>query len=338
MSSEISSHPYDALTPDRVMTALEALGYCCDARIYPLNSYENRVYQVGIEGAETVVVKFYRPGRWSDAQILEEHQFALELQELEVPVAAPLDFEGRGTLLDDGLFRFAVFPRLAGRAPELDEMDSLLTIGRYLGRVHLIGAKTPFLTRERLSVEEMAVQPRQFLLENDFIPPELRAAYESVSRDLIDRIQADFSFADSVRFFRIHGDCHLGNVLWHQGTPFFVDFDDAVMGPAIQDLWMLLSGERDQRQRQLQELLEGYTEFCDFAPAELKYIEVLRTLRLIRYAGWLARRWEDPAFPRSFPWFNSVRYWSDHVLELREQQAALDEPPLQLFNFGGPGY
>ena len=312
------------------MSALESLGFRCDARIYPLNSYENRVYQVGIEGAESVVVKFYRPGRWSDAQILEEHEFALELQDLEIPVAAPMDFGTGGTLLQDDIFRFAVFPRLLGRAPELDELDSLLTIGRYLGRVHLAGARKPFLEREELSVQGMAVEPREFLLQHDFIPAELLAAYESLTANLIERVEIRFAQSDSMACLRIHGDCHLGNVLWHDGTPFFVDFDDAVMGPAIQDLWMLLSGDRDRRQGQLMELVEGYSDFYEFPAVELNLIEALRTLRIIRYSAWLARRWQDPAFPRSFPWFNTIRYWSDHILELREQLAALDEEPLRL--------
>lgn len=330
MIPEVSSHPFDALTPDRVMSALEALGFRCDARIYPLNSYENRVYQVGIEGAGHVVVKFYRPGRWTDEQIQEEHEFARELDELEIPVAAPMEFAGKGTLVQDGIFRFAVFPRLSGRAPELDELDSLLTMGRYIGRVHLAGARKPFLKRETLSVEVMAVQSCDYLLQHGFIPAELLSAYESLTANLIDRVQALFAQSASMTLLRIHGDCHLGNVLWQDGVPFFVDFDDAVMGPAVQDLWMLLSGDRSRRQGQLMELMEGYSEFRDFSAFELNLIEALRTLRIIRYSAWLARRWQDPAFPRSFPWFNTVRYWSDHILELREQLAALDEEPLRL--------
>ena len=330
MIPEVSSHPYDALTPDRVMSALDALGFCCDARIYPLNSYENRVYQVGIEGAPAVVVKFYRPGRWTDEQIQEEHEFARELDGLEIPVAAPMEFAGQGSLIKDDIFRFAVFPRLSGRAPELDELDSLLTMGRYIGRVHLAGARKPFFKRESLNVEAMGVKSRDYLLHHDFIPPELLSAYESLTANLIDRVQILFAQSTSMTWLRIHGDCHLGNVLWQNGAPFFVDFDDAVMGPAIQDLWMLLSGDRGRRQGQLMELLEGYSEFRDFSALELNLIEALRTLRIIRYSAWLARRWQDPAFPRSFPWFNTMRYWSDHILELREQLAALEEEPLSL--------
>jgi len=325
-----TSHPYDDLTPDRVLSALESHGFSCDARIYPLNSYENRVYQVGIEDGAPLVVKFYRPGRWSDAQILEEHEFALELEELEIPVAAPMEVAGQGTLVTDGIFRFAVFPRLAGRAPELDELDNLLVMGRYLGRVHLVGARKPFLHRECLDIDTAAVQSREFLLKEGFIPDELVPAYEAVTASLIEQIRNRFAQIPSLAYCRTHGDCHLGNVLWQDGIPFFVDFDDAMMAPAVQDLWMLLAGDRQQRQQQLSELLEGYREFSDFSGAELSLIEPLRTLRIIRYSAWLARRWEDPAFPRSFPWFNSVRYWSDHVLELREQEAALAEQPLQL--------
>ena len=324
-----STHPYSELTPDRVLTAIEKLGMVPDARIYPLNSYENRVYQIGIEGGSSVVAKFYRPERWLDEQIYEEHSFAQELLDLEVPVAAPLQFAEKQTLLQDGIFKFAVFPQIAGRAPDLDDFDSLLTMGRFIGRVHLVGAKTPFLTRDKLSIDSMASLSRQFLLENDFIPRELVPAYETLSADLIERITSIFSDLPATNYFRIHGDCHLGNVLWHDGVPHFVDFDDAIMGPAIQDLWMLLSGDRNQKQAQLMELLEGYNEFFDFAPHELMLIESLRTLRIVRYSAWVARRWEDPAFPKCFPWFNTPRYWAEHILELREQLAALDEPVLQ---------
>lgn len=330
MPDSKNPHPYDRLTPDRVLAALERVGLCTDARIFALNSYENRVYQVGLEGGQSVVAKFYRPGRWQDAQILEEHGFALELQELEIPVAAPLELDGGQTLLRDDEFRFAVFARLSGRAPELDDLDSLLVMGRYLGRVHLAGARTPFLHRESLTVEGLGAASREYLLGNDFLPAELVPAYASVSADLLRRIEVTFRDLGPVRSLRIHGDCHLGNVLWQGGTPYFVDFDDAMMGPAMQDLWMLLSGDRDRQQAQLLELVEGYREFYDFAPRELALLESLRTLRMMRYSAWLARRWEDPAFPRSFPWFNTPRYWSEHILELREQQAALEEPPLRL--------
>jgi len=313
-----------------VLSAIENLGFNPDARIFPLNSYENRVYQIGIEDGSSLVTKFYRPERWSDEQILEEHAFALELAELEVPVAAPIVFNDNQTLLHDGIFRFAVFPKLLGRAPELEDLDSLLIMGRYIGRVHLAGATTSFASRESLSVDSMAVASRDFLLTEGFIPVELVEAYESLTDDLFRRIQGTFKQAESMRWLRIHGDCHLGNVLWHDDIPHFVDFDDAMMGPAIQDLWMLLSGDRNQQQSQLLELIEGYREFAEFSPQELNLIETLRTLRIIKYSAWLAKRWEDPAFPLNFPWFNTQRYWAEHILELREQMAALDEPTLEL--------
>ncbi|MBL4819555.1 MAG: serine/threonine protein kinase [Gammaproteobacteria bacterium] len=326
---ESSVHPYSELTPDRVLAAIEALGFIPDARIYPLNSYENRVYQIGIEGGSSVIAKFYRPGRWSDEQILEEHAFAQELLDLEVPVAAPMQFNGKQTLMHDGIFRLAVFPRIPGRAPELDELDSLLIMGRYIGRVHLAGARTTFLSRQELSIEAMTVSSKQFLLDNDFIPVELLNAYETLAADLIEKVYGIFKEAGVLNRIRIHGDCHLGNVLWHNEIPHFVDFDDAMMGPAMQDLWMLLSGDRNQKQGQLMELIEGYNEFYDFHPQELVVIEALRTMRIMHYSAWLARRWQDPAFPKCFPWFNTQRYWAEHILELREQMAALDEPPLQ---------
>jgi Ser/Thr protein kinase RdoA (MazF antagonist) len=327
---ESSTHPYSELTPDRVILAMENLGLQPDARIYPLNSYENRVYQIGIEGGTSVVAKFYRPERWSDAQILEEHSFAQELLDLEVPVAAPMQFDNGQTLMHDGVFRIAVFPKIAGRAPELDDRDNMLIMGRFIGRVHLIGVKSPFLTRDSLSIDLMAHASKSYLLENNFIPVELLPAYESLTADLIQKITLIFQEAGALNLLRLHGDCHLGNVLWQSDIPHFVDFDDAIMGPAIQDLWMLLSGERDEKQAQLLELIEGYNEFYEFHPPELILIEALRTLRIIKYSAWLARRWEDPAFPRNFPWFNTQRYWAEHVLELREQMAALDEPPLRL--------
>jgi len=324
-------HPFDALTPDAVWSAIESAGYVCDGRMLALNSYENRVYQVGIEEAEPLIAKFYRPDRWHRDQILEEHAFALELQDAELSVVAPLvSAEGR-SLHDYGDFMFALFPRRGGHSPELDDPDTLQVLGRSLGKMHSIGASKRFKYRQSLTLAGFGTTSRDYLLQHDFIPPELRAAYESLSRDLLQRVEALFAHYAHVKPIRLHGDCHPGNILWRDDTAHFVDLDDCMSGPAVQDLWMLLAGPREQQLLQLSELIEGYDMFHSFHPAELGLIEALRTLRLMHYATWLARRWHDPAFPRSFPWFNTVRYWSQHILELREQLSALDEPPLVLY-------
>ena len=325
----MSKHPYEKLTPDLVIRAVESLGYEPDARIFGLNSYENRVYQVGISNESFLIVKFYRPGRWTTDQILEEHQFSQELSDLEIPVISPVILDEKSIFEFEG-FQLAVFPMFFGRPLELDTHDNLLVMGRFIGRIHSVGAEASFLDRLEINVDRFAVQSREFLLSNDFIPPDLIAAYETLSQDLIFRVESCFSGHGSITKLRIHGDCHSGNVLWKDNAPNFVDFDDTMNGPAIQDLWMMLSGSRDQRQAQLIELLEGYNEFYRFPTSELSLIESLRTLRIMNYSAWLARRWDDPAFPRNFPWFNSVRYWSEHILQLREQLSALDEPPLEV--------
>ncbi len=326
----MQSHPYDSLTPDTVLDAVESQGYLSDARILALNSYENRVYQVGIDGAEPLIAKFYRPERWSEAQILEEHTFTQALAELEIPVVPPLTL-GAGdtatTLAHWQQFRFSLYPRKGGQAPELDNADNLLILGRFLGRIHAAGQSRTFDHRPELDVQSFAIDSYRFLLDRQFIPGELITAYRSLCEDLIDKLQQIFPRID-YRRIRLHGDCHPGNILWRDQAPHFVDFDDARNGPAVQDLWMLLSGDRQQQTLQLSEVLEGYRQFCDFNTAELALIEALRTLRIMHYAAWLARRWEDPAFPHNFPWFNTQRYWAEHILELREQLAAMDEPAL----------
>lgn len=325
-----SSPPYAGLTPDVVLAAAESVGLVPDARIYPLNSYENRVYQLGLETGGFVILKFYRPQRWSNEQILEEQAFTSRLSELDIPVVTVREFNGLGSLLEHAGFRFSVFPHQRGRPPELDNLDNLIVLGRFIGRIHAVGATARFAHRPRLSVERFAVQSREYLLANDFLPLDLRPAYETLTTDLLDRLHTLMPDSERWQTLRLHGDCHPGNVLWCDGTPHFVDFDDTLSGPAIQDLWMLLSGDRDQRQGQLRELVEGYNEFYEFRAEELVLIETLRTMRLMHYAAWLARRWTDPAFPLSFPWFNSERYWAEHILELREQLSVHDEPPLEL--------
>jgi Ser/Thr protein kinase RdoA (MazF antagonist) len=322
-----SSPPYAGLTPDCVLDALDSVGVRGDGRLLALNSYENRVYQAWRDDAPPVVVKFYRPGRWTDDEILEEHALVAELAAAEIPAVAPLSIEGR-TLATFGAFRFAIFPRHGGRAPELEQRGTLEQLGRYIARIHTTGAARRFAHRPALTVESFGTQSRAYLLDHLFIPDDLRAAWQSAV-DLA--LQSVSRTCDSVRVstLRLHGDCHAGNVLWTDDGPHFVDFDDARTGPAVQDLWMLLSGEREAMEAQVRIILEGYESFRDFDRRELALIEPLRTLRLVHYSAWLARRWDDPAFPAAFPWFNTQRYWQDRILELREQIALMDEPPLR---------
>ncbi len=329
-SAKTSTTPYAGLSPDLILDAIESIGFRCDGRLLALNSYENRVYQVGIEDATPLVVKFYRPGRWTDAQILEEHAFVQLLAEREIPVVAPLVTNNK-TLHEFAGFRFAAFPRRGGRAPELDRPEVLEWMGRFLGRIHAVGAIAPFVHRPALTIETFGVAPRDWLLEHDFIPADLRDAWRSVIDQALDSVANCFSHAGAFKSIRLHGDCHGGNVLYTDEGPHFVDFDDSRMGPAVQDLWMLLSGTRQEMAKQLREVIEAYEEFCDFDRRELHLLEALRTLRLIHYAFWLAQRWDDPAFPQAFPFFNTQRYWQDRILELREQVAAMDEGPLQLY-------
>ncbi len=325
-----SEPPYQNLTPDLILDAIETRGGRCDGRLLALNSYENRVYQVWLEDGHSVIAKFYRPRRWDDRAILEEHAYAAELAAREIPVVAPLAGADGETLHRHKEFRFALFPRRPGRAPELDRPDTLSWIGRFLGRIHAVGALAHFEARQDITVASFGREPAEYLLAHGFIPPDLVESYRSTVEESLRRIALCYTAAGATRAIRLHGDCHAGNILWTDEGPYFVDLDDCRNGPAVQDLWMLLSGERDEMNAQLAHVIAGYREFHDFSESELMLVEALRTLRMIHYAGWLARRWDDPAFPASFPWFNTQRYWQDHILALREQCAAMEEPPLEL--------
>ncbi len=345
-------HAFEPLTPDLVLDALENVGLRGDGRLTALSSYENRVYQVQLEDGSAVVAKFYRPERWSDAQIQEEHDFAAELMAAEIPAIGPLVLNG-ATLHHFGGFAFSVSPRRGGRAPELDDTDVLEWIGRFLARIHTVGAKKPFATRPVLNVQTFGVESMQWLLENDKVPLDVQSAWTKQCQVAIDLIavRADFTWApalkdektgaklppdDAIRQLRLHGDCHPGNILWTPADaalaggpgPHFVDLDDARMGPAVQDLWMLTSGDRSQRSRQMGYLVDGYEQFREFDRRELALIEPLRTLRLIHYSAWLARRWHDPTFVHNFPWFGSSDYWQGQVQMLEEQIEAMQEDPL----------
>lgn len=327
--SDAPPHPFALLEPDRILDTLEAAGWRGDGRLLALNSYENRVYQVWLESGGSVVAKFYRPQRWSDAQILEEHRFTLELADYEIPVVPPIEIAGATLHTHDG-WRFAVYPRRGGRAPELEDPETLAWLGRFIGRIHAVGAVASFRERPVLNIDAFGREPRDWLLQHDAVPPELRPAWRAVVEQCIDAVQAAFDRVGPLRTIRLHGDCHAGNVLWTDDGPHFVDFDDARTGPAVQDLWMLLSGDARDMTRQLVEVLDGYRDFMEFDRRELQLIEPLRTLRLIHYSAWVARRWTDPAFPAAFPWFGTPRYWQDRILELREQVAAMSEPALEV--------
>lgn len=331
MPKATTPHPYQALTPDVILQSLESAGYLCNGSMIALNSYENRVYQLGLEEKGFIVVKFYRPDRWTDAAILEEHAFAHELYELELPVIAPFADQAGKTLHHFQGFRFAVYPRQGGRWPNLDTRENRRIIGRLLGRLHRVGALRPFHHRPQFTFASIATEAVSYLFQHDFIPTELHPAYQTVTDDLLEPMQTILDRCGSVAMLRIHGDCHPGNLLWREHSAHFVDLDDCQMGPAIQDIWMLLSGERSEMSEQLSDVLSGYTEFQAFPASQIQLIEVLRTLRMLHYSAWLARRWHDPAFPVNFPWFNSVRYWQDQILALREQAYALSEPALEWY-------
>ena len=336
-------HVFETLTPDLVLDALESVGLRGDGRLTALSSYENRVYQVQLEDASAVVAKFYRPERWSETQILEEHAFAEELMDAEIPAIGPLRLAG-ATLHSFGGFWFSVSPRRGGRPPELDDEEVLEWIGRFLARIHTVGARKPFASRPALDLQSFGQDSRDWLLGQDMIPLDVQSAWARHCDEALAMVAGHPSLCGKkassgdaqVRLLRLHGDCHPGNILWTPTDaatsagpgPHFVDLDDARSGPAVQDLWMLASGDRRQRSRQLGFLLDGYEQFREFDREELALIEPLRTLRLIHYSAWLARRWSDPTFPQNFPWFGSSDYWQGQVLMLQEQCEAMQESPL----------
>ncbi len=318
--SENSSQSFFQLTPDQVLDAIESIGLQPEAALLALNSYENRVYQFRDYDDNKFVVKFYRPQRWSDEQILEEHDFSLQLADSEIPVIPPLKFGGQSLFKFNG-FRFSLFDCRGGRAPELEDPKVLTWIGRFIGRIHAIGESQPFKHRPQISINAFAEQSVKFLLEEEFIPSHILPAYRAITEQLIDISQQRFATLGQYDRIRLHGDCHPSNVLWTDDGPHFVDFDDARMGPAIQDLWMLIN---DASNREMwNKLLQGYEDFMEFDDRQFKIVEPLRTIRMIHYSAWLARRWQDPSFKHNFPWFNTDRYWEEHILSLKEQLAVI---------------
>lgn len=314
--------PYANLDPNLILNAIEQVGFPCSGSLFALNSYENRVYQVGIENSLPLIAKFYRPNRWTDSAILEEHQFAQELLTLDIPVVAPLATNMQ-TLHHFENFRFTLFPRRGGHALELDNLEQLEWMGRFLGRLHAVGACKPFLHRLRLDTQTYGYQPYHFLINNYFIPKEIESDYRETVEALLTQIHSCFNSIENMNYIRLHGDCHAGNILWNDTGPHIVDLDDCLMGPAVQDIWMLLSGDLMQKEIELEYILRGYFAFHDFNPNELRLIEPLRTLRMLHYSAWLAKRWEDPAFPISFPWFNTLQYWREQLRDLKIQQQVM---------------
>jgi Ser/Thr protein kinase RdoA (MazF antagonist) len=325
-SRDSTVQPFAGLTPEVVLDAAAAAGLDPDGRLFALNSYENRVYQLW-SGETGLVLKFYRPHRWSDAQIAEEHAFTHELTAGELPVAAPLAIGGQ-TLLRFQDFRFSAFPFLRGRAPELDAPEARQLLGRSIARLHQIGALRPFAVRPRIGVQRLGWEARSQVLDAELLPERLHERYATVSGALLERVNAAFEAAGPQREIRLHGDCHLGNLLWNAQGPVFVDLDDCATGPRVQDLWMMLSGSADEQQHQWGEILEGYRQFADFDHGQLRLIEPLRSLRMLHHAAWVAHRWGDPAFPRAFPWFGEERYWEGYLQDLMEQISQIEDPPL----------
>ena len=319
--------PFDTLTPWAVAAAAESIGLQPSGRLFALNSYENRVYQLGDEDGALWVLKFYRPARWSNAAIHEEHAFAWELADAELPVAAPIRRDDVSLFEHDGQ-RFAAFPYLAGRAPEIADAATLTLLGRTLSRIHAVGSRGRFAHRPVLDLERLGVRARSAVLASGFVPEALEEQYKRVSDQVIGRVRQCFENFGMLPRVRIHGDCHTGNILWRESGPLFVDLDDCMSGPRIQDLWMFLAGDAASQQASWAALMEGYEVFGEFDYAELTLVEALRSLRILHYASWIATRWHDPAFPRAFPWFADARFWERHIADLFEQLATMDDPPI----------
>jgi Ser/Thr protein kinase RdoA (MazF antagonist) len=322
----MSVFDFTSLSPDLILDGIESVGLQVDSGLLALNSYENRVYQFHDDDKTKYVTKFYRPQRWSKIQIQEEHDFAFELAEEELPIVAPLKFSGQSLFEFKG-YHFALYPCKGGRIFEVDNLEHLEWMGRFIGRIHAVAGKTAFQNRPTYNKEEYLIQARETIVSSDFIPQYLNTAFFTILDQVIELASQQYQPTHEIR---LHGDCHAGNILWTDSGPHFVDLDDCRMGPAMQDLWMMLSGDRQQQTIQLDTLLTGYEEFCEFDSKEFALIESLRTMRVVHYMAWLCKRWQDPAFPHSFPWFNTQRYWEEQVLMLKEQMSALQQPPLTL--------
>lgn len=335
------------LAPDQLLDAIESVGLRCSGAFLTLNSYENRVYRIDLSehefaaaglpqlaatehvgGPIRIVAKFYRPGRWSNEQILEEHRFTQQLADLELPVIAPLANPEDNTLFDYAGHRFALYPNAGGRAPELDNPDQLEQIGRLVGRIHAVGATEPFLHRVKIDIGRLGDAAREVVLANDLLPDYLKEGYASITAQLLSQVKTAFAKTGDIKQIRLHGDLHPGNMLWTDVGPHLVDFDDAASGPAIQDLWMFLSGDRDYMNARLGDLLVGYEQFNEFEPRELHLVEPLRALRMIHHVAWIAQRWQDPAFPIAFPAVSTTGFWETHINTLQEQTEQLQQPVL----------
>ncbi len=320
---------YTNLTPDRILDAVESLGLYPEASLLPLNSYENRVYQLRMEDGSRLVAKFYRPERWSDLQILEEHQFCFELTELELPVVAPMIINGKSLHEHEG-YRFSLFESRGGRTLEIEKLEHLKWMGRFIARIHNVGHKQSFTERLTIDVKSYGWDAIEIIKSSGYLPMELQNQYLTIANQVCQACENVFQSIKGIDTFRLHGDCHPSNVLWSDKGPHFVDFDDARNGPAIQDLWMLLSGDEEQMREQWHVILEGYEDFRDFDDKEIALIEPLRGLRMLHYCGWLSSRWQDPSFQHNFPWFTGHRYWEEQILSLKEQLAAIQQPPLKV--------